>query len=187
MSKIQFELTSKNLTMKKIILSIVPFTFAFLIVNNAFGQDLNKLYTEYAGNEKVNMVNLQSGLISLAANFLKEEDKDLKEVIRSIDNIRLMITEDKSIGKDISDEANKIMNKMDYEELIRMNDEGEKIRVLANQDGNKVQELIVMVAEEGESILLQLNGNIDLDKVSAALKALDIDVNIDDILIDIEK
>ncbi len=168
--------------MKNIILLLTIIVSATLFNNKSFGQDLNTLYADYAGNEKVNTVNLQSGLIGLAANFLKEEDKELKDVIRSIDNIRLMITEDKNTGQNISDEANRIMNKMDYEELVRMNDEGEKIRVLAKQDGQKVQELIVMIDEEDESILLQLNGNIDLDKVSAALNALDINLDIDDLL-----
>ena len=69
----------------------------------------------------------------------------------------------------------KAINTNEYELLLTARDEGENVRFMVKDNGDIVEELLMIVGGEKNFALLSFMGNIDLKKVGKLAKVLEID------------
>lgn len=149
---------------------------ALLISTAAFaGDSFDKVYSKYASSNEVTSINITKSMIKLASNFLDKEDVESRKLLESIESVKVLISEGGS--QQFSSDAKTISDNKDYEELMRIADSGDKVLLLVKEQGENIQEVVVLVDSESEFIVANIKGNIDLDQVGKALKSLNIDVN----------
>ena len=56
-----------------------------------------------------------------------------------------------------------------YETLVQVNDEGEKVRILAKSKNDVIRELLIVCTGNGDSTLVQLKGKVSKSKIAKLL------------------
>ena len=85
-------------------------------------------------------------------------DEDAK-IIRKIKSIKVLDLE--SCTASVKERFNKKVNKLNlkgYDELMRVNDEGEKVRVLMKTKKETIRELLFVCTGKEDCTLVQING-----------------------------
>ncbi|MGB5273202.1 MAG: DUF4252 domain-containing protein [Flavobacteriaceae bacterium] len=170
--------------MKKVIFSIV-IAIAPLVV---FSQSI---FDKYENMEQVSAVIINKGMIDLVGALgIDENDpesKDFMEIAKGLKGIRVFLTEDKNIGTEMGSTVQKYLKSGSMEELMRVKDEGTNVKfyVKNGRDENHITELLMFVSgiknketgEHGrqfETVLVSLNGDLDLDKIGALTKKMNL-------------
>jgi hypothetical protein len=105
---------------------------------------------------------------------LDEETEEVKEVIRGINSLRILIR-DSVDGRQLYQEAFSQITKSDYEELLTVRDGGENIRFLVKEsDNNIINQLVLLVGGTDEFVLLDIQGNINLQSIGKLGESLDV-------------
>ena len=163
--------------MKKLVLlfamALVPF---FGISQDAFDK--------YENSENVGSVIINKGLLGIVANMSAddkdEETKEFLELAKSIDNIRVFVSEDATASADMSATMKKYVKKASLEELMRVKDGDTNVKfyIKTGRNADRVSELLMFVTgieeDKGkhgkphfETVLLTMTGDIDLNKVGS--------------------
>lgn len=146
----------------------------FLSLNATAGEGFDKLYSKYSASEDVTSINLSESMISIASRFIGENDQDAKDLLASVKGLKVLISE--TPNSQLSSEAFSIARSGGYEELIRVNDGDDKVRIMVQEKGDLIQDVLVLVESDDEFVFINLTGNIDPNQVGKVLKTLDIDV-----------
>jgi hypothetical protein len=100
-------------------------------------------------------------------------EPEVQEVILSMKGLRILHTEQNALQ--YYNEALKTISTNEYELLLTARDNGENIRFMVKDNGDIVEELLMLVGGEKNFALLSFLGNIDLKNIVKLAKALDID------------
>lgn len=142
-----------------------------------FGQDnaIEKYFEKYMDDDAFSMVYVSPKMFEMAAKVLDDQEhQDIKDVVKDLRGLRILRTEDKSGA--FYKEAKKKINTKEYEILITARDEGQNIEFLTKENGDIIEELLLMIGgNEEEFILMSFVGNIDLNKIARLAKSLDIE------------
>lgn len=150
-------------------------TFALLISLSSFaGDSFDKLYSKYSGDEEITSVNLSKSLISIMSNFIGDDDVAAQELLNNVESLKLLISE-KSDSK-LSADAHAFVKSGKYEDLVKVNDGGNKVRIMVQENGDIIKDVVALVESEDEFIIINLTGNINPKEVGKVLKTLDIKV-----------
>ena len=57
----------------------------------------------------------------------------------------------------------------DYETLVQVNDEGEKVHILAKSKNDVIRELLIVCTGNGDCTLVQLKGKVSKEKIAKLL------------------
>ena len=165
--------------MNKLMIVVIALFFS----TTAFSADgFDKMYAKYAGNDNITSINLSKSLITIASKFLDENDADVKVLLESIEGVKLMAS-DKGNHGDLSAEAKQMMRATKYEDLIKINDDGQYVSVMVDEAADEtIREILIFVDSENEFALISVKGNIDPTQVGKVLQTLDIDVDGLDVL-----
>ena len=87
--------------------------------------------------------------------------------------LRILHTEQNALQ--YYNDALKTINTSEYELLLTARGEGENVRFMVKDNGDIVEELLMIVGGNENFALLSFIGNIDLKKIGKLAKALDID------------
>ena len=158
--------------MNKLMILMLAVMFSF---NAIAGEGFDKLYAKYSSSNDVTTVNLSESMISILSKFIGDEDEEAKALLASVKGLKLLMTE--SPNNSLSSEALALTKKGNYEELIRVNDGDEKVRIMVQEKGEIIQDVIVLVDSSDEFIFINLTGNIDPNQVGKVLNSLDIKVD----------
>ena len=71
-----------------------------------------------------------------------------------------------AIGKMFMGNAQRIK---DYETLVQVNDEGEKVHILAKSKNDVIRELLIVCTGNGDCTLVQLKGKVSKEKIAKLL------------------
>ena len=139
-------------------------------------KDLHQFIENYGDAPGITSLTIPSDFVNA---FVPKREKEAKAVLRSLDHFQILIY-DKTEGdldtlNNFKDELNKIIKQKKYEDLMVINDGGDKITIKILEENDKVKELVMLISREDAMILLFLKGDIDLDKIASLSKALDID------------
>ncbi len=108
------------------------FVFTLLLVfvcHLGYAQGINGLFNEFGSEKNADCVKVSSFMMSLGKMFAGHDED--AEIIRKIKSIKVLDLE--SCTASVKERFNKKVNKLNlkgYDELMRVNDEGEKVRVL---------------------------------------------------------
>ncbi|MEM9144408.1 MAG: DUF4252 domain-containing protein, partial [Bacteroidota bacterium] len=148
-------------------------------------------FDKYEDMEQVSSVIVNKGLINLMSSLnsdgMDEEAREFMEVARGIDGIKVFITEDEGVSQDMAATVRKHLRKSSMEELMRVKDKDGQVKfyIKNGKNDNHVQELLMFVSgmdeskmnikgRKFESVLVSLTGDIDLNKIGALTKKMNL-------------
>jgi len=161
----------------KNLLSLLLLAF---VSTSVFAQGIiERNYSQYIDQQDVTHVYISGKLFDMAAVVTQNmEDEDVRELsdfaskIESFSLIKVpnLKKAEAEYQKGLSDIDN------DYEELLRMRDDGERFVVYVNEEDDVVYEIVGLGVVDGEFIALSLVGEMDLNKISEFISKADNDM-----------
>lgn len=123
--------------------------------------------------------------LSLGGNFLgmsnyimnEEDDKEVKELIKSINNLHLFTLPIGEGGIDTQSLAKlrKDMSKEAYEELVVIRDGKDHINMLIKEKNGIVSSLVMLIEDKEDVTILDFSGAIDLKNLSLLANKVNVD------------
>jgi N-glycosylase/DNA lyase len=159
--------------MKSICFSFLAVLFTSL---SSFAQEdaITKYFNKYMDDEKFSVVYISPKMFSMVSKIeIEDMEPELQEVIKSMKGLRILHTEQNALQ--YYNDALKTINTSEYELLLTARGEGENVRFMVKDNGDIVEELLMIVGGNENFALLSFIGNIDLKKIGKLAKALDID------------
>lgn len=105
---------------------------------------------------------------SIVSTFLSDEDyEEIKPLLKKAKHVRILLfTEDTEV---MTSKFNKFIKRSDFENLISIKDDDDKIKIYALEQKNKIKEIVVDIKTDGELILLGLKTNLNEEDLSNLL------------------
>ena len=163
-----------NKTMKKLALSLL----VVLVPIFAIGQNtaVDKLFEKYGGKDGFTTVTINKGLFKMVAQ-LDEDDEDL-QVLSGMESIKILAVDNEEVANGVNfyKEVRSQLKDAKYEELMTVDSDDANVVFLANQDGDVIKELILLVgSDDDENALIYIKGKIKLKDVSKIAKSMGIE------------
>ncbi len=162
--------------MKKVNLIIL-----FMIPCLAFSQEspLNVLFNKYSGQEGYTSVHITKYMFQLFAEISDEnEDKEFKDVTSKLNAIKILALSDDATEKQRKTFKSGLISSLPgsvYKDLMIIKEGKKEITFKIKDDGKKISELVMFVDENDESVLIYLDGDINLRNISKLSKSMKID------------
>lgn len=150
------------------------------------------LFEEYQSHEDVSYLSINPMMFKLLGQMnIQTDDSETAaylEMIQSITNFKVLMTGDSEITRSIDNTHKQWVQDQGFELLLQLNEtdnelkfyvvEGEsenKIRrLLMFSRGNALEESVSIKGKSLESVLLLLEGNIDLERIGDLTEAIDL-------------
>ncbi|WP_178795043.1 DUF4252 domain-containing protein [Bacteroidaceae bacterium] len=146
--------------MKKYIFTLL----LLLVCHLGYAQSINSLFNEFGSEKNADCVKVSSFMMSIGKMFAGH-DKDA-EIIGKIKSIRVLDLDD--CPTNVKERFNKKANKLSldgYEELMRVNDDGDKVRILMKTKKEVIRELLLVCTGNDDCTLVQINGKFTKDDI----------------------
>ena len=170
--------------MKKILIVIAVAVLPIL----GFSQSL---FDKYEDLDNVSAVVVNRSMFNLLSKIDVEVDdpeaKDFMDIAKSLNNLKVFITEDKSVSADMKTSVDKYLKSAKLEELMRVKDKDANVKfyIRSGKDDDHVSELLMFVTgmnnvdvnvngRKFETVLLSLTGDIDLNKIGSLTKKMNL-------------
>jgi len=156
--------------MKTILLFL--FVTLFLLSSCEYNPGVSEAFTKYRFKDGVTTITVPGWVIRVASKFVDDDD-NAKELLGSIDKVRVLVVENDELKADINlheEFSSKINRKGDYEELMTVIDENENITIYGKMDENVISEMVVLVGGE-DNALIYLKGEIDPKLINDVIKS----------------
>ena len=150
------------------------------------------IFDKYEDMDHVASITVNKSLIRLAGNVAafdreNEEAQDFAEISKGLNGVKVFITEDLDISRDMKKSVDKYLKSSSMEELMRVKDKEANVRfyIKEGRDQDHVKELLLFVSDinndefeignrKFESILVSLTGDIDLNKIAALTNGMNL-------------
>ncbi len=148
-------------------------TILLLVMIGSFGlkaqnDAISKFFGKYADDMSFSNVTISSKMFKMFTNVevSNPEDKEILDAINSLTGLRILAKSDITNGRELYREAFSKVNAKEYEELMSIRDKETDFKFLVKQNGNNIQELLMISGGPKEFMIMSLMGNIDLNKIS---------------------
>jgi hypothetical protein len=138
---------------------------------------ITRFFNKYQDDERFTVVYVAPKMFQLIAK-ISTDDPDwekVRDVVKDLGGLRVLTADSVDDGVALYKEALGKVPLGEYSELLTVRDGNENVRIWIKDTGNIIEELLLLVGEPTEFTLLSFIGKIDLDKISALAKAVDID------------
>ncbi len=145
--------------MKRIFLILTAFTLFLVSCNDNPG--VSGAFSKYGHERGVTSITVPGWVIGMAAKF-GDLDKDERELLNSIDKVKVLSVENNSFNSGINlhrEFYNKINVNGDFEELLTVNNQNENVTVFGKMKGNVICEMVILVGGD-DNVLVYLKGEI---------------------------
>jgi uncharacterized protein DUF4252 len=170
--------------MKKIIVILVMAALPALGISQS-------VFDKYEDLDNVSAVVINQSMFRLLSNIDVEVDdpeaKDFMDIAKSLKNLKVFITEDGEISKDMMNTMNQYLKSAKLEELMRVKDKDTNVKfyIKSGKDDDHVSELLMFITgmknvnvdvngRKIETVLLSLTGDIDLNKIGSLTKKMNL-------------
>lgn len=121
--------------------------------------ELNKIVDNYSATEGVTVVNLTGEMLKAQAGAA---GADTSKYIEDIESLVILQSETADLSKKIVKQVDKALKGVNLESLVDIQAEKDnRVRVLANRDGEVIADIIVFVTEGDEVALIVISGTLD--------------------------
>ena len=168
--------------MKKLSILVLAFALPYLGVSQS-------IFDKFEDSDRIGTVTINKGMLNLvAAMMAHDEDEDtqeLVEVAKSVNNIRIFMSEDEGASADMTATMKQYVRSSKLEELMKVKDGDTHVNfyVRNGKDDSHVAELLMFVTgiedkhgprhgRNFETVLLTMTGDIDLTKVGSLSKRM---------------
>jgi hypothetical protein len=148
----------------------IPFLFvlALLFVSCTENPAVNKAFVKYGPKKGITAITVPGFVIRLAASFgdLKDEEREL---LRSIDKVKVLAVDDKTLNQDIDlhKEFYANINKNhDFDELLTVNDKNSSLTVFGKMNDNHIIKEMIVLAGGNDNALVYVKGSIDPELIN---------------------
>lgn len=165
--------------MKQIKLLGLIMTIAFMS-SITQAQDLSK----YDNVKEINAIVINKSMFKLMSKLdFDSDDEDIKvylDIVENLDDIKIYTTESVEFGKKLQTDFNALKQKNNLEELMRVKSDGKDVNffIKPGKSDDYVNQLLMFInsseKSDTESILVIINGNIDLKNISKITSQMNI-------------
>lgn len=121
--------------------------------------ELNKIVDNYSATEGVTVVNLTGEMLKAQAGAA---GADTSKYIEDIESLVILQSDTANLSKKIVKQVDKALKGVNLESLVDIQAEKDnRVRVLANRDGEVIADVIVFVTEGDEVALIVISGTLD--------------------------
>ncbi len=118
---------------------------------------VERFFEKYSDYENTLDITLKGWMLKGASLFT--DDENSKQMMRKISKLRILIMDD---GKTVSkQEIGRLLNNVrhqQFEDLMEIRDDGNKINFLIREDNNRITDVIMSLRGDDEFLLLSLEG-----------------------------
>jgi hypothetical protein len=148
--------------MKKLIIIAIA-----LIPSLFFGQ---AAFDKYDGQDEITSVIVNKKMFQMMGNVKNKESQEYLNLIKKLDNLKVFTTTSAKISADMKATADKYIKATNLEELMRINDKGQSIKIMVKTGATetRVRELLMFIegVKGGQTVLMSLTGDFDLNDIS---------------------
>lgn len=141
------------------------FTLLLLFVCHlSYAQSIDSLFKEFGNEKNADCIKVSSFMMSLGKMFAGH-DKGT-EIVGKIKSMRVLDLED--CPTDVKERFHKKVKRLNldgYDELMRVNDEGEKVHILMKTKKETIRELLFVCTGKEDCTLVQINGKFTKDDI----------------------
>jgi len=161
--------------MKKTIF-LLPVFLLSAALSQAQNDAITRFFEKYMDDERFTVVYVAPKMFQLVSKIETDDDdwNKVREVVKDLGGLRVLSADSISDGLAIYKDALGRVPASEYSELLTVRDGKENVRIWTKDSGNIIQELLLLVGSPDEFTMLSFTGKIDLDKISALSKTLDI-------------
>lgn len=131
---------------------------------------------KYRFKDGVTTISIPGWVIGIAANF-GDIESDERELLQSIDKVRVLVVEDEEMNSDINlhrEFSTKINRNNEYEELMSVVDDDESITIFGKMDEEVITEMVILVGGD-DNALVYVRGEIDPKMLKENIQLSDTD------------
>lgn len=121
-------------------------------------------FDKFADMDGVTSVYISKAMLSMMPN-MKTEGINIGEVAGKLDNIQILSCEKADLIPKIKKEIEYINPKNGYEELMRVNDAGDKTTIYLKKDKNGKKEFVLLSGEKKEFTIVVITGDLSLQEI----------------------
>lgn len=157
-------------------LFLLPVLFLAAIQLHAQNDAITRFFSKYSEDERFTTVYVSQKMFQLVAK-VETDDADwnsMREVIKDLGGLRVLTCDSITDGVQLYKEALSKVPQNEYSELLTVRDGQENVRIWIKDQGNIINELLLLVGAPNEFVLLSFVGKIDLEKIGSLSKTLDI-------------
>jgi len=146
-------------------------------INRYFEAHLeNEIFTSVYVSPKLIEIVSQIDLQALDDSELQDNEAAIiEEVLEQLKGLMLLRTDVEPLVHYKQILADFTEQNSGFDLLLSVRDKGNNVKIWTQTQGEKIQELLLLVGGEDEMIMLSLTGNIDLKKISKLAGNVDID------------
>lgn len=131
-----------------------------------YAQD--SFFDKFADMDGVTSVYISKAMLSMIPD-MQTEGVNISGVASKLDNIQILSCEKPAVIAKLKKETEFINPKNGYEELIRINDEGEKTTIYLKHDKNGKKEFVLLNNEKEEFTIIVITGNLTLQEIQGII------------------
>jgi hypothetical protein len=139
--------------------------------------DFGELTSVY-GEPKV-MINIGGFLLSFMSQAVKN-DPEAAELMSGLEGVRINIysTEGQTApAMEQVDNVRSLLRAENWEPIVQVNEDGEKVQIFMKADGEGMQGLTVMAVNEEEAVFLNILGSIDPERLGEVMDQFDVNID----------
>ena len=158
---------------------IVNAFILIMISLSAFSQKnpVDKLFEKYGGKDGFTTVLISSKMFSIFSD-MEAGDDDINKMIKNIESIKILTTDDESLLDPGINFYKEIMNELsldEYEELMVVKEKDQDIKFLVKEKEDIIVELLLVIGGKGNNALISIRGIIDMKSISKLSKSMNIE------------
>ena len=119
-----------------------------------------EVFQKYQDKDGVTTVHVPKFLMRMAGRF----DNEAKKLTDRINDVRIMSCENRNMAKKIKQDALAAYQNQGYEEMLRVKEDGEQIRIYQRTLKNGKNEF-ALLAEDEELAIINVTGRLSIDDV----------------------
>lgn len=127
-----------------------------------YAQD--SFFDKFADMDGVTSVYISKTMLNLMPD-MQTEGVNIGKVASKLDNIQILSSEKPSVIAKLRKELEYINPKNGYEELIRVNDEGDKTTIYLKRNKSGKKEFVLLNNEKNEFTVILITGDLTLEEI----------------------
>jgi len=101
---------------------------------------------------------------SFIRGFLPRDNQEIKQLLKSAKHVRVMVFSNNT--NQMNTKFNKFIKHSTFDNLVKVKDDGNNIRVFSLDRNDKIKEIVVQISTGDELILLGLKTNLTQDELA---------------------
>lgn len=143
---------------------------------------MDKLFDKYSGTEGYTSVYISKYMFDMFRSddtpIAKAGEEELAEVISRLSGIKILVTDDDpatATPVNLYQEIMKVIPNSPYKEIMVVKEKDQNIKFYVKEEKNRVAELLMVIGGNAESVLISIQGDIDMKNISKLAKSMNIE------------